>query len=59
MDVKLFPLMLDIDGRAIMLAHPWPLNLDEILSGFYEGMAFTWVVIFFEKILLITPITFN
>ncbi|MFQ5658193.1 MAG: hypothetical protein ACE5G5_11670, partial [Candidatus Methylomirabilales bacterium] len=59
MDVKLFPLMLDGDGKTIVLAHPWPIDLDDILSGIYEGIALRWVVIFFGKLLVITPITFN
>ncbi|MFQ5804394.1 MAG: hypothetical protein ACE5JQ_16005 [Candidatus Methylomirabilales bacterium] len=59
MEVKLFPLELDIDGRTIFVAHPWPMNLDDILSGIYEGMAFMWVAISFEKMLVITPITSN
>ncbi|MFQ5804443.1 MAG: hypothetical protein ACE5JQ_16255 [Candidatus Methylomirabilales bacterium] len=59
MEVKLFPLELDIDGRTIFVAHPWPMNLDECLSGFYQCMAFSWVAISFEKMLVITPITSN
>jgi len=59
MDVKLFPLMIDVEGKTVILAHPWPMNLDESLSSIYESIAFSWLVIFFKKILLITPITLN
>ena len=59
MDVKLFPLMLDINGKAVLLAHPWPIDPGDILSGIYEGIALRWVVIFFGKMLVITPITLN
>jgi hypothetical protein len=59
MDVKFFPLTLEIDGKRIVVAHPWPMNLDNSLYGLYESMAFSWAVMFFEKILVITPITYN
>ncbi|MFQ5657549.1 MAG: hypothetical protein ACE5G5_08425 [Candidatus Methylomirabilales bacterium] len=59
MDIKLFPLDLDIDGRTIVLAHPWPTTLDQFASAKHERMALSWVTIRFGKVLVITPITFN
>lgn len=59
MHVKLFPILHDVDGKVVMLAHPWPMSLDECFSSMYEEIAFSWVVIFFGKILVITPITLN
>lgn len=55
MDAKFFSLMM----RAVVLAHPWPTNLDESLGRIYPGMACSWVLISFEKTLTITPVTFN
>ncbi|MFQ5846747.1 MAG: hypothetical protein ACE5IQ_03630 [Candidatus Methylomirabilales bacterium] len=59
MTVKLFPLAHDIDGRTIVLAHPRPTTLEELISAIHDGLALSWVAIFFEKMLVITPITFN
>jgi len=59
MRVQFFPLMLEVEGRAVVLAHPWPMNLDEALTGLFEGIAFMWVAISFEKTVVITPITRN
>ena len=59
MDVKFFPLEFEIDGKTIVVAHPWPMNLDDSLYEIYKSMAFSWAVMFFDTMLVITPITFN
>ncbi|MGH7274478.1 MAG: hypothetical protein ACREIQ_08495 [Nitrospiria bacterium] len=57
MDVKLFPLRVNVDGKAVVLAHPWPMNLDDALTGLFGGIML--VAISFEKTVVITPITRN
>jgi hypothetical protein len=59
MRVRFIPLMVEVEGRAVVLAHPWPMNLDAAVTGLFEDIGLLWVAISFEKTVVITPLTRN